>query len=51
MFVAPSGKTNNTGGRASLASGFIHDFAGCKARFTRVVHRVPTIGAHSGTNL
>ena len=37
--------------RASLASGFIHDFAGCQACFTRVVHRVPTIGAHSGTDL
>ena len=49
MFVAPSGKTNNTGGGPGLPSGFIHDFSSSDGRSTRLIHRVPTNGAHTGT--
>ena len=49
MFVAPSGKTNNTVRRPGLHSGFIHDFSSSEAVSTRLVHSVPTIGAHTAT--
>ena len=49
MFVAPSGKTNHTGGGPGLPSGFIHDFSSSDARSTRLIHRVPTKGAHTAT--